>query len=149
LGKFGGRIVVLFAFPLTIPANTSDVLPFTQTLTLDFGVITKISIKFPAGCHGLVQVQLLQDESVLVPQNGDTWLNGDDETIESEIYFEFDSPPYALKFVGISPGTTYNHTILVRVEILSADEAFPSVAMTDLVQILTQYLRIPQTVALE
>ena len=96
-----------------------------------------------------MQVQLLQNESVLVPQNGDTWLNGDDETIESEIYFQFNSEPYELKFLGISPTTSYNHTILVRIEILSADEAFPSQAMTDLVQILTQYLRVPQTVTVE
>ena len=140
---------MLFAFPLTIPANTPEGMPFTQVLTLDFGVVTKISIKFPAGCHGLVQVQLLQNESVLVPQNGDTWLSGDDETISMEIYFQFNSEPYELKFLGISPTTTYDHTILVRIEILSADEAFPSQAMTDLVQILTQYLRVPQTVTVE
>ena len=140
---------MLFAFPLTIPANTPEGMPFTQVLTLDFGVVTKISIKFPAGRHGLVQVQLLQNESVLVPQNGDTWLSGDDETISMEIYFQFNSEPYELKFLGISPGTSYPHTILVRIEILSADEAFPSQAMTDLVQILTQYLRVPQTVTVE
>ena len=140
---------MLFAFPLTIPAGTTEDIPFTQTLTLDFGVITKISIKFPAGCHGLVQIQLLQNESVLIPLNGDTWLSGDDETVESEIYFQFNSEPYELKFLGISPNCSYDHTILVRVEILSADEAFPSQAMTELVQILTQYLRVPQTVTVE
>ncbi len=140
---------MLFFFQITIPAGTTEDNPVNQTLTLDFGVVTKISIKFPAGCHGLVQIQLLQDESVLIPLNKDTWLSGDDETVESEIYYQFGSPPYELKFLGISPGTTYPHTILVRIEILSADEAFPSQAMTDLVQILTQYLRIPQTVTVE
>ena len=140
---------MLFAFPITIPAGTTENNPVTKTLTLDVGVITKISVEFPEGCHKLVKIQLLRDESVLVPQNGDTWLAGNGETIEGEIYYQFDSPPYELKFLGISPNCTFNHDIFIRIEILSADEAFPSQAMTELVQILTQYLRIPQTVMVE
>lgn len=139
---------MLFSFPITIPANTPANNPTTQTLKLDLGVITTVGIRFAAGCHGMVQVRLLKDESILVPLNKDTWLNGDDETVNNDVYYEFTSTPYELKFVGSSPGTTYDHTVLVRINVLSAEEALPSKALTSLVAILKQYLRVPQTVML-
>lgn len=139
---------MLFSFPITVPANTSADNPTTQTLKLDVGVITTVGVRFAAGCHGLVQVRLLKDESILVPLNKDTWLNGDDETVENDVYYQFESAPYELKFLGSSPGTSYAHTVLVRVNVLSVDVALPSEALTSLVAILKQYLRIPQTVML-
>jgi len=114
---------VLYAWDITVPANTLATNLKTHLLKLTYGVITKVDIKFPAGCHGLVAIRLLHAESPLIPLNKDTWLTGDDETVSSPEYFELSTEPYALKFVGKSPGTSYAHTISVRITVLPREVA--------------------------
>jgi len=137
LDRMQGECVVLFAWDITVAANTLASNPSTQTLKLTRGVITKVDVKFPAGCHGLVSIRLLHEESALVPLNKDTWLTGDDETVPISEYFEFDTAPYSLKFVGKSPGTSYDHTITVRVTILPKEVA----TMLPLIEVLTRFLQ--------
>lgn len=109
---------MLYAWDITVPANTLQADPLEQLLKLTHGVITKVSVKYPAGCHGLVQVRLLHEESPLVPLNKDTWLTADDEAVETPEYFELDTQPFALKFVGVNNDDTYPHTITVRITVL-------------------------------
>lgn len=112
-----------YAWDIAVPANTLATAPQTKELKLTYGVITKMDVKFPAGCHALVQVRLLRWESALLPVGKDTWLTGDDETVINPEYYELTEKPYALKFVGISPGTNYNHTISVRITVLPREVA--------------------------
>jgi hypothetical protein len=132
---------LLFAWDITVPALTLATAPLTQTLKLSYGIITKIDIKFPAGCHGLVNIRLLHEESPLIPNNKDTWLTGDNETVAIPEYFELTTTPYALKFVGISPGTAYAHTISVRITILPKTVA-------SLLPLLDIFTRIAQRMGL-
>ena len=132
---------MLFAWDITVPALTLATAPLTQTLKLSYGIITKIDIKFPAGCHGLVNIRLLHEESPLIPNNKDTWLTGDNETVAIPEYFELTTTPYALKFVGMSPGTTYAHTISVRITILPKTVA-------SLLPLLDIFTRIAQRMGL-
>lgn len=132
---------MLFAWDIVVPANRLATAPLIQTLKLSYGIITKLDIKFPAGCHGLVNIRLLHEESPLIPLNKDTWLTGDDETVPCPEYFELTTAPYALKFVGKSPGTTYAHTISVRVTILPKTVA-------SLLPLLDIFTRIAQRMGL-
>lgn len=109
---------MLYAYDITIPADTPESNPIVHTLKLNPGVLTKVSVKFPAGCHGLVKIRILKFETNLVPLNRDGWITGDNEAIVADEYFELDERPYELKLIGCSPGTSYPHTISVRLVIL-------------------------------
>lgn len=106
------------AWDITITANTLDASPKEQALKLTKGVIVRCDIKFPAGCHRMVKIRLLHQTFQLIPLNRGEYITGDDETVPTEPYFELASSPYSLKFEGSSPGTTYAHTITVRVTIV-------------------------------
>jgi len=109
---------MFFAFDITINANTLEASPKTEELTLSKGVITRIEVKFAAGCHGYVKVRLFYHEGQLIPLSREEWLIGDDEAIPTDTYFEMTSTPYELKFVGISPDSDYAHTVTIRVTVL-------------------------------
>lgn len=108
-----------FAWDITIPAGTTVANPLKQTLEITFGVITKLEFKFPRGCHGMVQCRILRGGVFrLAPLNPDEWVTGDDESVSWHTYYVIDDFPKKLEFVGCSPGTRYDHTITVRIEIL-------------------------------
>jgi len=128
---------VFFAWDIKITKNTAETSPKTQHLRLTRGIITQIAVKFPAGCHGLVKVRLFHQEFQLLPLNPDEWLTGDDETVIATYYYKLQEPPIGLKFHGASPGTSYDHTVTVRVTVLPEKVA----SMLPLVEMLTKLFR--------
>ena len=128
---------MFYAWDITIPAGQAEAAPVTQILKLSKGVITRIDVKFPRGCHGLVKVHLLRDEFQLVPLSRGEWVTGDSETVPTEGYYELVETPAQLKFVGCSPGTSYDHTVTVRVSILPKSVA----SLIPLMELLTRMLQ--------
>jgi len=127
---------MFFAWDITIPAGRSETNPLTQVLKLTVGVIVKVEIKFPRGCHGLAKVRLLHHEFQLVPLSRGEWVTGDDEAVSFPEYFEIKTAPYSLKFVGCSPDAGYDHMISVRVSVLPRQVA----SMIPVVEILSRLL---------
>jgi hypothetical protein len=107
-----------FCYDITIPYNTLEKLPYRAYLRFTKGIITEVAIKFPAGCHGMVQARFYRHEQQLIPLTRDEWITGDDETVETETYGDLTDFPYQLKLVACSPDTDYDHTITVRVQVL-------------------------------
>jgi len=127
---------MFYAWDITLSANTLEAAPSTYRLFLTREVITKISVKFPAGCHGMVKVRLNYQESQLIPLTRVSWLTGDDETVDCTEHFEIKSAPSFLRFIGCSPGTTYPHTITVRITVLPRIVA----SMVPVIELLTRLL---------
>ena len=113
---------MFFAWDITVTANTLAASPKTQILKLTKGIITKVDLFFPAGCHGLVNVRILRNEFQLIPLSRGEWVTGDDSSIPTEGFYEFETVPSALKFIAHSANTIYNHKITVRVEIKKREE---------------------------
>jgi len=107
-----------FCWDKTVDADTSEKIPLRGYLKITKGIITRVDIKFPAGCHGMVKVRLYRHEQQLIPLTRDEWITGDDETIPTETYGDLTDYPYQLKLVACSPDTTYDHTITVRIQVL-------------------------------
>jgi len=128
---------LIFAWDITITADTKAASPKTEILKLSKGVITKIEIKFARGCHGLVKVRLFHQESQLVPLSRGEWITGDDEAVSFPEFFELWTTPYQLKFRGCSPDTTYEHTVTVRVSVLPKTVA----SMIPVIELLTRLLQ--------
>jgi len=128
---------MFWAWDITIPAGRSESNPVTKTLKLSKGVMTRVDIKFPAGCHGLVKVRLLRSEFQLVPLSKGEWVTGDDETVPTEGYYELETTPTQLKFLGCAPTTSYDHTVTVRVTVLPKQVA----SMLPVADLLTRLLQ--------
>lgn len=114
---------MFWAWDITVPAGTTESAPKEQTLKLTKGTITRMRVKFPEGCHSLVKVRILHQESQLVPLSRGEWVTGNGETVEAEVYFNLPADINTLKFVSCSPGTSYAHKITVRVDQLTEEEA--------------------------
>jgi hypothetical protein len=109
---------VFFAWDILIEAGTLENDPVVQILKLSAGIIVKVEVKFPDGCHGEVKVRLLRNEQQLIPLNRDDWVTGDAETVTTPEYYELTETPTQLKFIAMSPTTFYDHTVTVRITIL-------------------------------
>jgi len=131
---------MFYAWDIIIPKNTSEDDPIIQTLKLTKGVITKLSVKFPPGCKGLVKVRILRYESQLVPLSRGEWLTGDGETIPTETYYPIRDEPTSLKFIGCSPNTYYPHKITVRIQLTPEWIATPWQVMKDFVSVIKKLI---------
>lgn len=109
---------MLFAWDITIAADTVVTAAKEQNLKLSKGVIVKISVKYPSGCHGLVKMRLQHRRFQIVPLTSGEWLTGDDEAVDFLEYYELSHAPYELKFIGVSSGTTFPHTLAIRIVVL-------------------------------
>jgi len=131
---------MFYAWDITVPAATPESAPVTQILKLTKGVITGVWIKFPPGCHSLVKVRILRSEFHLVPLSRGEWVTGDDETVVTETFYDLDVTPAQLKFVACSPGTTYPHTITVRVGLVPEEVAAPHRVLAGFVETLKRFV---------
>ena len=113
---------MFYDFAVVVPANTLESAPKEKTLKLTSGVIQKVSILFPPGPHGMVMLKLLEGGHQFLPTNPEGYFATDDEVLDIDEFHELTSEPYSLKAVAYSPGTTYNHTISIRIGILRPEE---------------------------
>jgi len=133
---------MFYAWDITVTAGTAEASPKTQILKLSKGVITRIVVKFPPGCHGLVKVRILRSEFQLVPLSRGEWVTGDGEAVVTEGYYELEETPAELKFVGCAPTTLYNHVVTVRVSVDPPEIAAPQQVLRDFVSILKRLIGV-------
>jgi len=127
---------MFYAWDIVIPAGTLETGPIKQILKLTEGVITHIEVKFPCGCNGLAKVRLFHAEFQMFPLSRGEWVTGDDEAVRGDYYFALKRAPGALKFHGCSPGSTYAHTVTVRITVLPEKVA----SFVPLIELLTKML---------
>src|SRR3989304_5388170 len=96
---------------LTIPANTPASLPVTTTVGLTYGRIEQVSILFPAGPSGLVNLVVLYHERQIFPTSPEQTFIGDDHVITFPESFPVHALPFEVTLVAWAPGSTLAHTI--------------------------------------
>ena len=121
---------MFYEFDITVPANTPALTPVSSTLKLTHGVIHRVEVQFLAGCSGLVHAQIYQGGHQLYPTNPDGSFKGDSYVVAFDTYYLFESAPYDLKVLAWSDGTTYEHTITVRIGIMDKEILSPMTGVT-------------------
>ena len=109
---------MLFTKSFTVLTTHTEASPLEDTIKIAHGIITFVSIWMPPGCHGLVYCKLKHHEHTVFPSTEDMFLMTDGYPVEWNEYYESYQPPYELKFVGWSYGTTYDHVVTIRIAIL-------------------------------
>lgn len=112
---------MLFKTDLLVPLDTPLLTPETVSMKLCQGTITHSFIQFPAGCSGLVWVQVWFNGHQLIPWERGQWLRGDDHTIEGHSYYPVAGEPRLLIVKGYSAGSIYPHTVQVGVEVAASE----------------------------
>jgi len=123
-----------YDFAVTVTAGKTKNTPKEQTLKLTKGVIHYVEVNFPAGCRGYAFMTLRHQEHQVWPTNPERAFSGEGYTIPMQEYYKLYSEPYSLKAVAWSPDATYDHTITVRIGILSEEELEPVKETTNLLQ---------------
>ena len=124
----------LYHKALRVPANTPKENPATLEVQINQRIVILVSVKFPAGCHDIVQVAGYYGIKQLFPYEAEDSITGDDETVTTLEWFTGPAVPFKLTFKGWSPGTSFVHYPVIRIVTLP-DEIFGPV------RLLTQILR--------
>ena len=116
---------MFYEFPIVVTAGKTEADPAIEILKLTAGIIHQVSVEFPAGCRGYVYCKLLHQEHQLWPTNPQGAFRGEGYVIPIEEYYPLTTEPFSLKAVAWSPSATYDHTLRVRVGILTEEELEP------------------------
>ena len=104
-----------------LTTNTSDN-PVLDTLALVPGRIQRVMIGFPPGCSGLIHVQVLRHTRQIVPWTLGESIAWDAYLFSLEYNLPLDEVPYEVEIIAWSEDDTYDHEIMIGVE-MDTDEA--------------------------
>jgi len=113
-----------YNFSITVPADTSKDSPIETELQLTRGVVTGGQIYFPYGCNNMVHLIICDANGQLYPANKQDTFNGNGVAIPLIGRYVLDSEPYRLIAKAWSPGTFYNHTLTLTLNVLTEEEIY-------------------------
>lgn len=123
-------------FDKTTPANTAKDDALETELQLCAGVITRVWLFHPEGCHGLAHASIWRGGHQLYPADPDNDYHGNAQPMEFEDQHEIGTPAL-LKLVTWNEDDTYEHRVYVRITVTRPEDD-PKTAITN--QILSDLL---------
>ncbi len=123
---------MLFEKTFTVLTTHTATAKYDNRIKIAHGVITWVSILFPAGCHGLVNVAIYHHEKPIFPSVEGMSIIGDRIPVEWVEYYESYQPPYELKIKAWGVSCSYDHVITVRIGIMPR-KAVVALALVDFV----------------
>lgn len=103
---------------LEIPANTPPGEPVKLRKGIRTGRIAEIHVYFPAGCAGLVGVQIYNREHIIAPSDKGEWIKGDDVMWPWILDWIMTGGGNYIGLVGYNLDDTYSHEIMVAISLL-------------------------------
>jgi len=104
---------------LVVEVGTTIDDPEVAEVKLTPGLIEHVSLYFPPGSGGYLNIQIWLNGYQLVPWERGQWLRGDDLLIPDYGRYEVDEEPYLLTIKGYSTATLYTHAAMISVELTS------------------------------
>jgi hypothetical protein len=103
-----------YLIPLTVIAGTTEENPSISSLQVVRGELSEIEILFPAGCFGLVNVQIWHGEQQIYPSNPGVAFKADDLNITIEDRYKVEGEPFVISGVGWADLASLNHTVEIQ-----------------------------------
>lgn len=107
---------------VTAPANGTRSTAEWRELAVVPGVIRRVELQFPDGCAGLVHAQVWRWWRCLWPTNPEADFMADGYVIGFEERYPMDEKPYTLWLRLWNLDDTYEHTVTLRVTLLTFGE---------------------------
>lgn len=111
---------MFFAFPITVPINTTRADPIRTRFPVALGTVIQVDVQFPRGVSGLAGSRALFHEGQLWPSNTGEYYVSDDETITWTEEIELAEDPLELVFESFNRDDAFPHTITWRVNVVPA-----------------------------
>lgn len=118
-----------YSYPVVVPANTPESSPVVTRIKLTAGVLHRVECVFPAGCRGMVHLAIQHQGSQQWPQTQGYSFAAEGFTIGIDDRYELPADINELVAIAWSPGTTYQHTLTVRVGVLPKEVFEPQPAV--------------------
>lgn len=112
---------MIYTATITTLKNTAQSSLKHTVLNVTKGLVYKVEFYFPSGPAGLLGVAVFDGLFQLWPSTIGEFFNSDDETISFDDMYLKDSAPYQLEIYTYNTDDTYDHTMQVRVGLVSAD----------------------------
>jgi len=125
---------------LTVPANTPKDAPVQVDLEVEGDVATRVDLDYPAGCARMVGVACFYGIKQLWPSEVGQWFYADNYVVSFRPEWDMPERRVKLTFKGISPGTSYSHTIGLRVHTADLPAAKPWRILADFIYILKRMM---------
>ena len=135
---------MFYEFSVTLLKGTSQANATITECKLEKGIIHRVEIQFPAGCHFLAKCQLkLKSLHQVWPKNTDGYIAGEFFPIVFDEYYPL-KRPYIINWVAWNDDDTYSHTLKLRIGLLP-EKDMPltlrvSSALQQTAKILTKWL---------
>lgn len=107
-----------FSAQVTVPKNTAQASPHTETLEIQTGIIHRVYVRIPSGHAGLSGVRLLQGLHQVSPTSGSEWWTGDDMAVDYDEHIEVGGNAPELTIEAYNLDDTYAHTFVIGVGVL-------------------------------
>ncbi len=129
-----------FHATVTVPKNTSEQNPLTDTIEIQFGVIHRVHISIPSGHAGLTGVRVLQGLHQVAPTSGSEWFSGDDAELDYNEFIEVKEGPFSLTIEAYNLDDTYDHTFQVGIGVLPRWVILPQEILKGILQSVSDML---------
>ncbi len=107
---------------ITVSKNTAAASPNRTSFKVNKGIIINAYLTFPAGCAGLVHVQVSLGGSPIMPVDKDAFIQGDNFVFVYPLFIEITQEPMRVDVVISNTDTVYAHTI--DLQLLIVDKKF-------------------------
>lgn len=109
---------MLYEWHITVTADTEEASPIEEKVSIHTGVITRIEVFMPPGCHGMVYASVSYRQTALMPFNSKGGVATDGIPVTGSYHHEINDPQPKLTVRGWSPNTGFDHVVTIRVTIL-------------------------------
>lgn len=119
--------MALYWYEFTIPPNTPKNKPIEKIVKVGRGVVKRIEIRIPSGHMGVAGMRIYAQEALILPENPEGWIRGDNEIVYDEPMWLILRPEYEFKLVGYNESQFFDHAFIIRFIVvpLTAFEELP------------------------
>jgi len=132
---------VLYCITITAPKATPKDQAAEKEVTVKEDVLTRVTVRFPPGPCGLLKVAVFYGNLQIWPSTEGEWASGDDETIESSIWFNLGPGDKKVKIKAYNEDEAYDHSAIVRLVALPKQLAYWHLAVAKATSTLAGFLQ--------
>lgn len=112
---------MIYSYDFTIPLSTTVYNPQHNILPVSKGLVYRVEFQFPFGCAGLAHIVVYDGGHQVWPSHPHNTFSGDNYTIAFDDLLMKSQPPFQFDLFGYNDDDTYNHTIFVRVGMVTQE----------------------------
>lgn len=122
-----------YSYEFIVPAGTPVSVPYQERVKLNVGTLTSVEVRFLAGCHLRVTFRLRDGLLSLIPAAENPALTGNDDLYKIPMSYRMASKPYELILEGTSEGCSYDHKLIVSLDV-AEDEPLDKLSLISILE---------------